>query len=182
MQDLVFYLAALLTVVPALLLVVNRNPVNGAMLMVLSFIGTAILFGLLHAFFLAVIQVLVYAGAIVVLFLFIVMLLDVDKVARSRIQPLNLGLGIALFVLMAASAAFLASQVGPVTSAEALARHGGQTLAQAKIESFGELLFTRYALPFVFISFLLLAAMIGVIVLNRRPPAEGAPAKTEVAP
>lgn len=84
MTEILFYLFAVLTVVPALLMVVARNPVNGAMCMIVSFVGMAALLVFLEAFFLAILQVLVYAGAIMVLFLFIIMLLDLDEVEKLR--------------------------------------------------------------------------------------------------
>lgn len=82
MPDFLFYLFAALTVMSAFLVTMSRNAVNGAMFMIVSLVGMAALFVLLEAYFLAALQVLVYAGAVMVLFLFIIMLLDADK-ARS---------------------------------------------------------------------------------------------------
>lgn len=79
MLDILFYVFSAITLIAALLMVITPNAVNGAMCMIVAFIGTAALFVLLEAYFLAVIQVVVYAGAVMVLFLFIIMLLDVDK-------------------------------------------------------------------------------------------------------
>jgi NADH-quinone oxidoreductase subunit J len=79
MLDILFYVFSAITLIAAVLMVLTPNAVNGAMCMIVAFIGTAALFVLLEAYFLAVIQVVVYAGAVMVLFLFIIMLLDVDK-------------------------------------------------------------------------------------------------------
>ena len=79
MLDLLFYIFASLTVVPAFLMVTSRSPVTAAMFMIASLVGMACLFVMMDAFFLAILQVLVYAGAVMVLFLFIIMLLDMDE-------------------------------------------------------------------------------------------------------
>jgi NADH-quinone oxidoreductase subunit J len=84
MGDFLFYLFAALTVMAAAGVVVNRNVVNAAMCLLLSFVGMAALFVLLEAYFLALLQVLVYAGAVVVLFLFIIMLFDVQGSDAGR--------------------------------------------------------------------------------------------------
>src|SRR5216117_4321883 len=92
MQDLFFYLFAFLTVVCAVLVVANpfsRNPVTSAMFLVLTIISMSGLFVLLHAFFLAAVQVLVYAGAVMVLFLFVIMLLDLKEEQRRRANKLR---------------------------------------------------------------------------------------------
>ena len=100
-MDWLFLIFAVLTLVPALLTATSRNPVNAAMNMIVSFVGLAVLMVLLETYFLAILQVLVYAGAIVVLFLFIIMLIDAEKAPRpGRLRSL------------AASAAFLLLTVG----------------------------------------------------------------------
>jgi NADH-quinone oxidoreductase subunit J len=89
LPDILFYVFAALTLLCALLVVVNpfsRNPVTSAMFLVLTIISMAGLFVLLHAFFLAAVQVLVYAGAVIVLFLFVIMLLDLKEEERRRIR------------------------------------------------------------------------------------------------
>ncbi|MCZ6672213.1 MAG: NADH-quinone oxidoreductase subunit J, partial [Verrucomicrobia bacterium] len=78
MVEFLFYLFALITVLGAGSVVLSQNPVNAAMLLIVSFVGTASLFVMLGAYFLAAVQLLVYAGAVIVLFLFIIMLLNVD--------------------------------------------------------------------------------------------------------
>src|SRR5205809_5563662 len=89
MQDVFFYLFAFLTLLCAFLVVANpcsRNPVTSAMFLVLTIVSMAGLFVLLHAFFLAAVQVLVYAGAVIVLFLFVIMLLDLKEEQRRKIN------------------------------------------------------------------------------------------------
>src|SRR5205809_7965980 len=119
MQDLFFYLFAGLTLLCALLVIANpfsRNPVTSAMFLVLTIISMAGLFVLLHAYFLAAVQVLVYAGAVMVLFLFVIMLLDLKEEERRRARRLTeklLVLG-ALFSIGAILVFFLKS-LGPTT-------------------------------------------------------------------
>src|SRR3974377_2364949 len=97
MQDILFYLFALLTLVFGFLVVLNpfsRNPVTSAMFLVMTIASLAGLFCLLHAFFLAAIQVLVYAGAVMVLFLFVIMLLDLRAEERQRIRVFSVVAGL----------------------------------------------------------------------------------------
>src|SRR5580658_7128293 len=94
MQDILFYLFAALTLICGALVILNRNPVNSAMFLVLSIISMAGLFVLLHAFFLAAVQVLVYAGAVIVLFLFVIMLLDLKEEQRRKIKAFGAATGV----------------------------------------------------------------------------------------
>jgi NADH-quinone oxidoreductase subunit J len=166
MFDILFYIFAALTVLTAILIPVCRNPVNGVMFMIASFVGTACLFVLLEAYFLAILQIMVYAGAIIVLFLFIIMLLNVDQVKHLR--PSFVAQVAALLALLILSlgvgSLFLSGAANPmpeisVDSAASMARN------------FGYLLFTKYMLPFQVSGFLLLVSMIGVILLSKKLPA-----------
>src|SRR2546426_10621191 len=97
MQDIFFYVFAALTLLCGLLVVANpfsRNPVTSAMFLVLTVASMAGLFVLLGAFFLAAVQVLVYAGAVMVLFLFVIMLLDLKEEARRKMQTFGIGTGV----------------------------------------------------------------------------------------
>ena len=97
MQDLFFYLFAALTLLCAFLVVANpfsRDPVSSAMFLVLTIVSMAGLFVLLHAFFLAAVQVLVYAGAVIVLFLFVIMLLDLKEEQRRKINTFGVATGV----------------------------------------------------------------------------------------
>jgi len=164
METILFYLFAALTLVCALLVVANpfsRNPVTSAMFLVLTIISMAGLFVLLHAFFLAAVQVLVYAGAVMVLFLFVIMLLDLKEEERRKIKKFSLigglvsvGAIVTIFVKSISVA-----QPGANLSAPMLE---GETAA------LGKLLFTQYLLPFEVVSVLLLVAMVGVILLSKK--------------
>src|ERR1700690_3396825 len=93
LPDILFYLFAALTLLCGVLVVANpfsRNPVTSAMFLVLTIISMAGLFVLLHAFFLAAVQILVYAGAVIVLFLFVIMLLDLKEEERRKIKTLGI--------------------------------------------------------------------------------------------
>jgi NADH-quinone oxidoreductase subunit J len=175
MTDLLFYIFAGITLVSALLMVINPNVVNGAMCMIVSFVGTAALFVLLEAYFLAVLQVLVYAGAVMVLFLFIIMLLDADKDAshllRDKMTLAGSIAGFALLVVLVC-AFFLDGQNLPEPTllpvAENPTGEGMGIPFTTSAKSFGYSLFTKYMLPFQVTGFLLLAAMIGVIVVSKK--------------
>jgi NADH-quinone oxidoreductase subunit J len=159
MQDILFYIFAALTLVCGLLVILNRNPVNSAMFLVLTIISMAALFVLLHAFFLAAVQVLVYAGAVIVLFLFVIMLLDLKEEQRRHIKAFGAITG--LVSVAAITFAFWNALSDSNLPATAPKVEGG-TL------ELGRLLFTGYALPFEILSVLLLVAMVGVILLSKK--------------
>jgi NADH-quinone oxidoreductase subunit J len=159
-----FYLFAALTLLCGVLVIANpftRNPITSAMFLVLTIVCMAGLFVLLHAFFLAAVQILVYAGAVMVLFLFVIMLLDLKEEERRKINT-----AVAVLALVAVGAiAYLAvtvvhgANIGanlPVATAE------GSTI------KLGESLFTHYALPFELVSLILLVAMIGTVLLSKK--------------
>ncbi len=164
MQDTLFYVFAFLTLVFGFLVIANpfsRNPVTSAMFLVLAIVSLAGLFVLLHAFFLAAVQILVYAGAVMVLFLFVIMLLDLKAEERRKVKLLgvigglvSVGAIIAIFFLSLAETAPLAADPTPTLQ--------GGTMA------LGKELFTRYLLPFEIVSVLLLVAMVGVILLSKK--------------
>lgn len=177
MTDILFYIFAALTLVPALMVVLSRNPVNSAMFMIVAFIGVACMFLLLEAYFLAILQVLVYAGAVMVLFLFIIMLLDVEQVRATKpsiwaVLGGTLGL---MMLLTAVLYLFLPSDHLPspeLSAAPALAHESTPFAFATSAKAFGYLLFTKYMLPFQVAGFLLLVAMVGVIVLSKRSSLE----------
>ena len=164
METLLFYLFAALTVGCALMVVANpfsRNPVTSAMFLVLTIVSMAGLFVLLHAFFLGAVQILVYAGAVMVLFLFVIMLLDVKEEERRKVKLFGLFAG---FVSVGAI-------VGMVLRSLLAARPGaGLPVAtkEGSTAALGKLLFTDYLLPFEIVSILLLVAMVGVILLSKK--------------
>jgi NADH-quinone oxidoreductase subunit J len=164
LPDILFYVFAFLTLLCGVLVIANpfsRNPVTSAMFLVLTIISMAGLFVLLHAFFLAAVQILVYAGAVMVLFLFVIMLLDLKEEERRRVKKFGLIAGLvsvgAIVTIFVKS--ILAAQPGANLSAPVLE---GETAA------LGKLLFTQYLLPFEVVSVLLLVAMMGVILLSKK--------------
>ena len=160
--DLLFYAFAGLTLLCGFLCVANplsRNPVTSAMFLVLTIVSMAGLFVLLHAFFLAAVQVLVYAGAVMVLFLFVIMLLDLKEEERRKLRKVTVGLGT---VAVAAIAGILAKAVSGAVP------FGGDKLVEGGTKPLGRILFTQYLLPFEVLSILLLVAMVGVILLSKK--------------
>jgi NADH-quinone oxidoreductase subunit J len=164
MHDLLFYLFAAATLGCGLLVVYNpfsRNPVTSAMFLVLTIVSLAALFVLLNAFFLAAIQILVYAGAVMVLFLFVIMLLDLKEEQRRRVSRFSLVTGL---VSVGAIGAIL---VGAIHRSKPESGLAAPTL-EGNAAPLGRMLFTDYLLPFEILSVLLLVAMIGVILLSKR--------------
>jgi NADH-quinone oxidoreductase subunit J len=163
MQDTLFYIFAFLTLVFGFLVVANpfsRNPVTSAMFLVLTIASLAGLFVLLHAFFLAAVQVLVYAGAVMVLFLFVIMLLDLKAEERRKIQLFGIvGATISVGAILAI---FLRSLANAPLSVATELNLEGSTIP------LGKLLFTQYLLPFEIVSILLLVAMVGVVLLSKK--------------
>jgi NADH-quinone oxidoreductase subunit J len=161
-EDLLFYVFAALTLLCAVLVIVNpfsRNPVTSAMFLVLTIISMSGLFVLLHAFFLAAVQIIVYAGAVLVLFVFVIMLLDLKEEQRRKLKLFGFVTGI--IAVLGIVSAFLKS----IASVKAAA---DEPHLQGDTASLGHLLFTNYTLPFEVVSVLLLVAMIGVILLSKK--------------
>jgi NADH-quinone oxidoreductase subunit J len=163
MAHFLFNVVAIFTLVCAVGVVVNKNAVNAAMCLLLSLVGVAGLFIGLDAYLLAFLLLLVYAGAIVALFLFIVMLLDTKGDERPRVSKLPLAariLAVAVFVAGIASFYVHGRIVAP--DATAVAPLG------ISLKLYAYQLFTTYLLPVQVMGFLLLIAMLGVIVLSKR--------------
>jgi len=163
---LAFYLFATLTVTSALLVIFARNPVHSVLWLIVAFFNAAGLMLLLGAEFIAMLLVIVYVGAVAVLFLFIVMMLDVDFAALRSGFTRNLPFGILLALVLLAEMiiAVAAYKAGPVTAG--VAPHA--TNPQPNIVALGELLYTRFLMPFELAGLILLVAMIGAIVLTHR--------------
>jgi len=161
-----FYLFATLTIVSALLVIFARNPVHSVLWLIVAFFNAAGLMLILGAEFIAMLLVIVYVGAVAVLFLFIVMMLDVDFAAlRSGFtRNLPFGLLLALVLLAEIIIAVSAWKAGPVTQGVA----PEAVNAQPNIVALGELLYTRFLMPFELAGLILLVAMIGAIVLTHR--------------
>jgi NADH-quinone oxidoreductase subunit J len=159
---LLFFVLAIVAVVAALGMLLSRNAVYSALFLILNFATVAVFFLLLGAPFIAMAQVTVYAGAIMVLFLFVIMLLGAEKVeSRHRggwQRPVAILLTLALLIesgYLIFVRSDLVSAVAPVDS------------NYASPQAIGELLFSDYLLPFEITSVLLLVAMVGVIVLTK---------------
>ncbi len=163
MADILFYVFAALALVCGFMTVANpfsRNPVASALFLVLTMVWLSGLFVLLNAFFIAAVQIVVYAGAVMVLFLFVIMLLDLKVEERRRWN---------LFGVVAGFAA-VAALLG-VTALTILRDRPGEGLnpeIEGATHPLGIALFSGYLLPFEIVSVLLLVAMIGVILLSRR--------------
>ncbi len=165
MADFLFYAFAALTLGSALMVALHRNAVDAALSLFLTFFGMAGLFVLLEAYFLAILQVLVYAGAVVVLFAFIVMLLDIDSSTRRPIGT---------FAKVAAGVAFALLGTGVLWLFHKNQLSGPELPPEASgsaLKTYGRQLFTTYLLPVQVAGFLLLIAMIGVIAISKRSEA-----------
>lgn len=164
MPLLLFWLFSLVMLGFGAAVVINRNPIASALSLVLSFMGLSALFISLDAFFIGIIQILVYAGAVMVLFLFIIMLLDLRAETRRKI---NLGAtvgGIAVALIF-----FL--QICLVIGSLGAAKKPFPPLGSPEmddVQNVGFVLFSNYNLPFQIIGVLILVATIGVIVLSKR--------------
>jgi NADH-quinone oxidoreductase subunit J len=163
LTQVVFWVAAVWVVAMSIIVVAARNPVHSAVALVANMVGLGALFLLLHAEFLAVVEILVYAGAVMVLFLFVVTLLmaGTKPPAEGRGQNLPgqvpVAVGLAA-VLLALAAWTVAQGRGPVANV---------ANAFGSIASFGLALFTKYLLPFELTALVLLVAIVGVVVLGR---------------
>ncbi len=171
MGEAVFIVAAALILVGAVGVVASRNPVHAALFLVQTLVGVALLFVLNDAHFLAAVQVVVYAGAIVILFLFVIMLLGVDKAEELRIEPI-FGQRPLAAVVGVALAAVLGTVV--VTGADALTgsrRTGGDRALDSgitDIERMGRVLFGEFGFAVEITAALLTVAVVGAVVLTRR--------------
>jgi NADH-quinone oxidoreductase subunit J len=159
-----FWIFALLMLVFGAAVIINRNPVASALSLVVSFLGLAALFVLLDAYFIGVIQVLVYAGAIMVLFLFIIMLLDLRAEKLRKINWIASAGGVA--VALALFIQIFSVVTGLPAAKQAFPRLPKMT--SDDVHRIGLLLFTNYTLPFQIIGIVILIATVGVIVLSRR--------------
>jgi NADH-quinone oxidoreductase subunit J len=164
MSDFLFYLIAVFTAGCAVGVVANKNAVNAAMCLMLCLMGIASLFVLLDAYLLAALLVLVYAGAVVALFLFIVMLLDMQGGVKRPFRKMTALASTVALALMLVGVCMLRNRVsGGAAPTAALAAPVGTVL-----KNYAELLFTTYLLPVQIMGFLLLIAMLGVIVLSKK--------------
>ena len=172
--ELAFWLFSVLTVLSALLVIFARNPVHSVLWLIVAFFNSAGLMLLLGAEFIAMLVVIVYVGAVAVLFLFVVMMLDIDfaSLRSGFTRNLPFGIIIALVLLGEVVVADNAWKAGPVLK--------GDAVPAAKIPNIvalGQLLYSRYLFAFELAGLILLVAMIGAIVLTHRSRRDTRPQK-----
>jgi NADH-quinone oxidoreductase subunit J len=176
MELFVFIVAGAMVLAGAVGVIVSKHPVHAALSLILTLFGVAVLFVAQQANFLAAVQVIVYAGAIVVLFLFVIMLLGVDNAENLRVEPFRIqrpvaaAVGAGIFGLI--TAAVIVSR-----SAETAARGAGlevtgadgQQLHDGNIKALARDLFSGHVLAFELTSVLLVIAVVGTVMLARKP-------------
>ena len=162
---LAFYLFATLTIASAVAVIFARNPVHSVLWLILAFFNAAGLMLLVGAEFIAMLVVIVYVGAVAVLFLFVVMMLDIDfaQLRSGFTRNLPFGIIIALVLLAEIIIAVSAWKAGPALSGREVA-----ATTQPNIVALGQLLYSRYLLAFELAGLILLVAMVGAIVLTHR--------------
>lgn len=167
--SLAFYLFASILVLSALMVITARNPVHSVLFLILGFFNAAGLFVLLGAEFIAMILVIVYVGAVAVLFLFVVMMLDISfaDMRKGAMQYVPMGLVIGAVLLLEFITLFGAWHFAP----EAMGQVSAPIAENSELtntEQLGQLVYTHYFLPFQIAGLILLVAMIGAIVLTHR--------------
>ncbi|HEY2433315.1 MAG TPA: NADH-quinone oxidoreductase subunit J [Vicinamibacterales bacterium] len=169
MSLVAFYVFAALAVVASIGVVSSRNPMHSVMLLIVSFGALAGLYVLLDAPFTAVTQIIVYAGAIMVLFLFVVMLLnqhreDDPDVVPASLRGINLRAAVLLSILLAGEVAWALSRLGPT----GFNQEPGAAASISSVARIGTALFTTHAFAFEVTSVLILVSMVGAVVVARR--------------
>jgi NADH-quinone oxidoreductase subunit J len=161
---------ALVAVATALGMLLSKNAVYSALFLVLNFVTVAVFYLLLGAPFIAMAQITVYAGAIMVLFLFVIMLLGAERLPQAQVLPWQRPLAIALSSILAIESAYLlitkARPVGDVLQPDVSVN------ATENLRGLGLTLFSDYLLPFEVVSILLLVAMVGAILLTKKEKGE----------
>jgi NADH-quinone oxidoreductase subunit J len=172
-QAIMFYVFAALAVAAGVLVVSSRNPVHSVLFLIVAFFNAAGLFVLIGAEFLAMILVIVYVGAVAVLFLFVVMMLDIDfaELRSGFVRYLPIG-ALVGFILLAELILVIGSRmvVPGMPSPPVVSVAGGVTLTNTR--ALGDILYTRYLFAFQAAGLILLVAMIGAIVLTLRRRAD----------
>ncbi|MFK4004283.1 NADH-quinone oxidoreductase subunit J [Qipengyuania sp. NPDC077563] len=170
-QTIAFYIFAVLVIASAVMVITARNPVHSVLWLILAFFNAAGLMVLVGAEFIAMLLVIVYVGAVAVLFLFVVMMLDIDVAALRAgfVKNFPLGIVIALILLAELVLGLSAYRVGAIELGTAAASDAPAMVA-SNTGAIGGLLYTRYLFLFEAAGIILLVAMIGAIVLTHRPP------------
>ena len=165
MASLIFFYFAGVILLTAIFVVAFRNPIYSALSLLVMFFHVAGLYVTLHAEFLAAIQIIVYAGAILVLYLFVVMLLNVKREERLHRQS-----SIAMFLgvtLLTEAILLIVQSEGPVFPAAAASIEVGDAVT-GNTKSIGQVLFSTYLFPFEVASLILLVAMVGAVILSKK--------------
>ncbi len=164
-QWLIFLGVAFVSILASLLVITRKNPIHSAVFLVLTFVCVAVLYLLLYSQFIAIVQVIVYAGAIVTLILFVIMLLDLEEELRSGLRLLYSkvlgGILAVLFlfgIIYSVAATPLTGKLGPYPPGK----------LSDNVRVIGEVLFTQYLFPFEIVSILLVAAIVGAVVLSKK--------------
>lgn len=172
--EITFYLLAAMTIGSAVMVITRPNPVHSAIFLIITLLGVALLFLQMNAEFLAAVQIIVYIGGIMVLFLFVIMLVSIDVSVRqvrfNRQWLLGGFTAFVLLVLLAGAVSLQPSRMGlPLASAGAV-QPGVESLGN--VEMIGDALFQSYMLPFEAASLLLLVAMVGAVLMGKRRKTE----------
>lgn len=161
-KSVIFILASAVSIVSALMMVTRRNPIHSALWLVVTFISIAILYFLLNATFIAISQVIVYAGAIMMLFLFVIMLIHLER-EGGELERINVPRIFAIFLTLVILAEVL---IGIYYFKVETLSHESMPLGDAK--TVGQLLYTKYLFPFEVASILLLVGIVGAVLLAKR--------------
>jgi NADH-quinone oxidoreductase subunit J len=165
---IVFVLTALTAIVAAVMVITRRSPIHSAMFLILNFICIAILYLLLNSQFIAIVQVMIYAGAIMMLVVFVIMLLNVEEEEKKRKIPVSFAqvIGVVLVLLLCVQ---LIAGVG----VQMMPGEGGEFTPEriaevGDIKAVAGLLFTKFLFPFEVASILLLVGIIGAVILSKK--------------
>ncbi len=164
-QWVIFLGVAFVSILASLLVITRKNPIHSALCMVLTFLCVAVLYLLLQNQFIAIIQVIVYAGAIVMLIIFVLMLLDLEEELRSGLRLLYskvIGTILAALFLLGILYSVIATPLTGKTGSF------GSVQLTDNVKAVGEVLFTQYLFPFEIASILLVAAVVGAVVLSKK--------------
>ena len=183
MELFVFVCAAVMIIAGAIGVIVRSHPVHAALSLILTLFGVAVLFVAQNAHFLAAVQVIVYAGAIVVLFLFVIMLLGVDRAESLRVDPIKVQRPLAVIVGVGLAALLCAS----IIQGRKVLRERAQGIDtigtgghDANIKQLAVSLFSNYVFAFELTSVLLVIAVVGTVLLARRPGKTGSNSNADV--
>jgi NADH-quinone oxidoreductase subunit J len=165
--DLILFIGlALVAIAAAIGMLVSQNAVYSALFLVINFATVAVFYLLLGAPFIAMAQITVYAGAIMVLFLFVIMLLGAEKLSPGKVLPYQKPMAIGLAVILVAEALYLILVRNPLVTDIIPPAEATNTVGE--LQNLGLILFNQYLLPFEVTSILLLIAMVGAIVLTKQ--------------